>query len=87
MSDKEMKKNLFGMDSTLLRDITERNPGLKLRNIVSFPASFVPISTKYIFASVNKSSSLEVGERWRENGQLNKNYYYANFLAQNKFFE
>ena len=64
------------MDSTLLRDITERNPGLKLRNIVSFPTSFGPISTKYIFASVNNSPSLEVGERWRPIGQLNRNYYY-----------
>ena len=67
LSDKE--KNLFGMDSTSLRDITERNPGLKLRNIVFFPAGFVPISTKYIFASVNTFPSFEFGERWRAIGQ------------------
>ena len=70
------------MDNTSLRDIIERIPELKFRYIGSFPADFVPNLPKFTFAIINTSPSSEAGEHWIMIGRLNRNYYYADSLAQ-----
>ena len=75
-------RKLFVMDNHSLQQIIERIPELKFKYIGSFPADFIPILTKFSLAIINTALKKEVGEHWILIARINRNYYFADSLAQ-----
>ena len=69
------------MDNNSLRQIIERIPELKYRDIGSFPEDCIPRLPTFSFAIIKPSPRREAGEHWIMIARLNRTYYYADSLA------